>query len=211
MRQKVFVIGVLLAIGLTGVLLIRGTVLRDAAVQTDPSLLGTLWPEPRPLTGFLLSDHRGQAFAEEQFKGQWSLVFFGYTSCPDICPITMAILGHLVSQMQEQQLTVPRVFMVSLDPERDDADKLGQYVGYFGDDLTGLRGSPDQLDTLARQIGAVYERSIQDEQGNYDIAHSASVFVVDPLGRLYSVLSPPHEVSAMVSKLVAIQRHFDRG
>ena len=210
MRQKLFVIVVLLAVGFTLAGLVVGSLQRHTASQADPALMGTLLPEPRPLHDFMLSDHSGQPFGPEQFTGQWNLVFFGYTSCPDVCPTTMAVLGRVTTLMQEQTLQAPRVLMVSVDPQRDDAEKLGQYVSYFGANMVGVTGEAQQLDNLVGQIGAMYERGISDEQGAYDIAHTSSVFVVDPRGRLYAVLSPPHQAAAMVSKLVGIEKHFER-
>ena len=210
MRQKLFVIIVLLAVGLVGVGMIFGPLQRHQASPADPALLGTLWPEPMPLMDFLLRDDQGRPFGPEQLEGQWSLIFFGYTSCPDICPTTMAILGQVTTLMQEQTLRPPRVLLVSLDPQRDDAEKLGRYVSYFGANMLGVTGEAQQLDKLTGQIGAMYERGVPDEQGRYDIAHTSSVFVVDPRGRLYAVLSPPHQAAAMVSKLVGIEKHFER-
>jgi protein SCO1/2 len=122
----------------------------------------------------------------------------------------MAVLGRVATLMQEQTLQAPRVLMVSVDPQRDDAEKLGQYVSYFGANMLGVTGEPQQLDNLVGQIGAMYERGIPDEQGTYDIAHTSSVFVVDPRGRLYAVLSPPHQAAAMASMLAGIEKHFER-
>jgi protein SCO1/2 len=209
-RQKLFVIIVLLAVGLLGAGLAFGPLQRHQASAADPALLGTLWPEPKPLMDFVLSDDRGQPFGPGQLQGQWDLVFFGYTSCPDICPTTMAILEQMTILMREQGTQAPRVLMVSLDPQRDDVEKLGRYASYFGDNMVGVTGEPQQLDKLVNQIGAMYERGVPDAQGWYDIAHTSSVFVVDPRGRLYAVLSPPHQAAAMVSKLVGIEKHFER-
>lgn len=210
MRQKLFVVVVVLAVGLTGGRMIFDSFQRPGASPADPALFGTLWPEPRLLEGFVLSDHRGQTLGPEQLKGQWSLLFFGYTSCPDICPTTLSLLGRVQVQLREQGRQTPRVLMVSVDPERDDLRKLGSYVSYFGDDMLGVTGPSEELNKLLRQVGAMYERSGTDDQGNYEIAHTSSVFVVDPRGRLYAVLSPPHQVAAMAGKLVAVQQNFER-
>jgi protein SCO1/2 len=184
-RQKLFVIVLVLTVGLAGGSMIFGALQRQGASRSDPALLGTLWPEPRLLKGFLLMDHLGKEFGPDQLKGQWNLVFFGYTSCPDICPTTMSVLRQVQVQLGEQGRRAPRVWMVSVDPERDDPDKLGAYVSFFGDNMMGVTGTAEQTEILMRQMGAMFERGTPNDQGYYDIAHTSSVFVVDPRGRCH--------------------------
>jgi len=200
-----------LALAGTALLLMWGPRQHEYGGQAESLLSATLWPEPRPLKDFQFRDHTGSSFGPEQLKGQWSLVFFGYTSCPDICPTTMMLLAEVVENLRRDMPAAARVLLVSVDPDRDDETRLAGYVGHFGEAFVGLRGRPDQLQEFARQAGAMYERGASDEQGNYAVAHSSSVFVVDPRGRLYAVFSPPHQAAAMSAQLLEIRRRFERG
>jgi len=211
MRSRVLVTLLVLALAGTAFVLMRVQTQHPYANQADSTLSATLWPEPRPLLDFQFSDHDGNSFGPEQLKGQWSLLFFGYTSCPDICPTTMMLLAGVLETMRRDSREAPRVLLVSVDPERDDGTRLAGYVAHFGEGFVGLRGPTGQLQSFARQAGAMYERGASDAQGNYAVAHTSSVFVVDPRGRLYAVFSPPHQVAAMSAQLAEMQRRFERG
>ena len=174
------------------------------------TLMGTVWPQPRPLSEFQLNDHTGAVFGLDELRGKWTLMFFGYTSCPDICPTTMLILRGVVGALAEAGAGLPRVVLVSVDPERDDAETLGQYVTYFGEDFLGVRGNEGQLRSLVLQIGAMYMHGPADENGYYEVAHNASVFLVDPEARMYAAFSPPHKSADIAHKLVAIRQRYER-
>jgi protein SCO1/2 len=167
--------------------------------------MGTVLPKPRALPDFQMSDHHGQPFGLNELRGNWTLVFFGYTSCPDICPTTMMTLSGAMAELGEAE-RLPRVVLISVDPERDDDVTLGSYVGYFGKSFIGVRGSDDQLKKLALAIGAMYERAAPDENGDYEVAHSASIFLVDPEARLFAMFSPPHQSADIAKQFVTISR-----
>ncbi|MDH3589292.1 MAG: SCO family protein [Gammaproteobacteria bacterium] len=210
MRQKAFVIVLAVLIMTLSLVWYRGVApgLQPAS-QTD--LLGTVWPDPRPLPEFQLSDHSGETFDRDRLRGQWTLMFFGYTSCPDICPTTMFTLRNVAAEMDKSGVTAPTVVLVTVDPQRDDAANLARYVGNFNPDFFGVRGPDDELHVLTMQIGAMYERDAADEQGNYDVAHSASLFLVDPQARMHAVFSPPHKPADIAQKLTAIRLQYEQG
>jgi len=183
---------------------------RDGQHAIPDSLMGTLWPQPRVLGEFALIDHDGAEFGLQQLRGQWTLVFFGYTSCPDICPSTMLTLRGVSAALGETGAAQPQVVLVSVDPQRDSADKLGEYVGYFDPDFRGVTGAPEQLYALALQIGAMYELLPADENGSYEVAHSASIFLVDPQARMYAAFSPPLQSDQIAKKLVAIAHYYEK-
>lgn len=209
MRQKLFVIVLLVAVGVGLGVNFRASQ-TPASTAVDPELMGTVWPQPRPLEGFSLSDHHGADFGPAQLQGQWTLLFFGYTSCPDICPTTMLTLRTAVGTLVESGESPPRVVLVSVDPERDTADTLGRYVGHFNDAFVGVRGNDAQLEIFVRMAGGMFEREAPRDDGSYEVAHSASVFVVDPKGRMYAVISPPLKAAAVAEKLKLIRRHYER-
>ncbi len=169
------------------------------------ALMGTVLPKPRPLPDFQMFDHQGQPFGLNELRGNWTLVFFGYTSCPDICPTTMMTLRAVVAELDDIE-PLPQVVLVSVDPERDDDVTLGSYVEYFAQNFMGVRGSDEQLRKLAMAIGAMYEREEPDENGDYEVAHSASIFLVDPAARVFAAFSPPHQPGDIAKQFAAISR-----
>lgn len=211
MRQKLLVIGLLAALVVASLVLASGATRQPQAARAGSPLASVLWPVPRPLQAFQLDGPGGQAFGPAQMTGHWSLVFFGYTSCPDICPTTLKVLQDLSQIERQRGREPPRVLFVSLDPQRDDPTRLAQYAGHFGENIVGLGGDLVQLEGLLRQAGAMFEYGMADARGNYDIAHTSSVFVVDPAGRLFAVLSPPHQAPAMAARLEEIRRHYGGG
>lgn len=139
-----------------------------------------------------LSDLRGQAV----------LIYFGYTACPDICPTNLISIAHALRTLQPAELERTRVLFISVDPERDDPERLAGYVAYFHPNVLGLTGTPEQLAEVARRYGAAYRR-VEDTGSamGYLIDHSAFTAVVDPSGRLVQTLghaSPPETIQAAI-------------
>lgn len=158
-------------------------------------------PEPKPLGAFSLTDHRGNPVGAQSLKGQWSLLFFGFTYCPDICPTTLAVLNRAVSQMEDD----PRVIMVSVDPERDTVDKIANYVPNFNRDFVGFTGSFDETVNLAGQVNIAFGKVPGDEPGSYLVDHSAALVVVDPRARYVGFIKPPHQAENIAAIMSAIR------
>lgn len=152
---------------------------------------------PRPVPAVALVDHRGQPFGREQLLGHWTLLFAGYSYCPDICPTTLAQLAGLYPQLQVD-LPQLQVVMLSVDPERDSPARLASYVPAFHPQFVGVSGPHPQLLQLTRAIGLVYAM-VDDPAGSdrYLIDHSASLVVIDPLGRAVGRFAPSGQVGAM--------------
>ena len=164
-------------------------------------------PEPRVLADFSLFDQDGEKFSIEQLQGLWSLLFFGFTHCPDVCPSALYDL-HQVNEAVARsggREAAHQVIFVSVDPERDSPERLKEYAAYFDPDFLAISGSPEQLAALTRQIGVAY-RIEPHEPGsaNYTVDHSASVMLVDPRGRLHGVFPAPHDADKMARDLIAI-------
>lgn len=196
-----------LAVAFGTVALVRGQ--RPAPVP--PALLGTLREVPRELPAFTLTDQRGAAFGLERLRGAWTLVFLGYASCPDVCPTTMAMLGQLMAELRRRGAPLPQVVLVSVDPARDGLDQLGRYVAHFDPGFVGVTGPDDQLRALALPLGAMYERGTPDAHGQYEVAHSGSVFVIDPAARVHAAFAPPHQPSVIADQLALIRARHDGG
>jgi protein SCO1/2 len=167
----------------------------------SPALVaGTRLPEPRPVAEFSLQDHLGAAFGTNELRGHPSLVFFGFTHCPDVCPTTLALMAQLA---REPRLAGLRLVFVTVDPRRDDAATLASYVQAFGGAITGLRGDDAQLEPLLQSLGAA--RSVQQlAGGDYQVDHSATLFFIDTQGRLAAVFTPPFALTPLRDDLVAL-------
>jgi protein SCO1/2 len=152
----------------------------------------TMLPATTELAEFSLLDQDGAAFTRSSFEGRWNLVFFGFTHCPDVCPLTMQVLASARQQMvDEGRQELPRIVLVSVDPERDTAEVLGQYVAHFGDDTIGVSGELSELRKLTDGLGIFFEKSGLNGD-SYSVDHSAVVIVVDPDGRFHSLFGAPH-------------------
>lgn len=126
-------------------------------------------------------------------RGKVVLVFFGYTACPSVCPISLSTMTHVFSKMTSSELKRTQALFISLDPERDTPEMLQQYTGFFHPNIVGLTEHPEKIARIARQYGVRFEKKVLTGSAlGYGIAHSADIFVVDPQGKLHS--SFPHDV-----------------
>ena len=168
---------------------------------------GLLWPNPKPIQPFQVVDQSGGDFGLERLQGKWSFLFFGYTHCPDICPLTLSVMSEVRNRLDaEGSAGMPvQMLFVTVDPERDSPERLAEYVHYFNDRLTGLGGTPQQVRSLTSQFGVAFFYGAPAENGSYLVDHSAAVFLTDPLGRLVGVLSAPHEAEAMFTRFAQIR------
>lgn len=125
---------------------------------------------------FTLTSETGEEVGAEAFEGQVSLVFFGFTHCPDVCPLTLANLASQLRALPEDEREQIQVLFVSVDPARDTPELLADYTSAFGPDFVGLTGTQAQLRELTRRYRVTYSYAEPDENGNYDVSHSSGVF-----------------------------------
>lgn len=156
----------------------------------------TVLPERRPLPEFALVDHNGEPFTRERFLGRMSLVFFGFTHCPDICPATLGKLASARRQLDAAGAPLPQIVMVSVDPERDTPEKLAAYVSHFGADIVGVTGPEEELLALTEPLGIWFEKQPLGE--SYTVSHSTAVLVVNRRGELQALFGTPHRVESFV-------------
>jgi protein SCO1/2 len=174
-----------------------------ASKLNEPADLQTAFviPLPNALPDFSLLDQSGDLVNADTFRGQWDLVFFGFTNCPDICPTTLQVLASAKQKLIENgERTVPRIVLVSVDPERDTPELLGQYVDYFGEGNLGVTGELEGVSTLTAALGIYFGKS-PTEDGNYGVDHSAAVLVINPDGEFSALFSAPHTVANFVHDL----------
>jgi protein SCO1/2 len=177
-----------------------------------PDRVVTLFPDPKPLTAFALTDHENRVFDVASLKGKWSFLFFGFTHCPDICPTTLAVLARARDNIAKSTVGTEDIQFVciSVDPNRDTAGKLRQYVDYFDTTFLGVTGDNAQIGNLAGQLGAAYQVAITPGMENYPVYHSTAVFLLDPRARYHAVFTPPHDADA-ISKRFKVVREFEAG
>lgn len=174
-------------------------------------LAGVLRVDFRLLQPFKLTDHNNNVFDEKQFQNKWSFVFFGYTSCPDVCPATLYVLSSVHSLLVDETGKNPddmQVVFVSVDPARDTPEKLADYVTYFNEDFIGTTADKAEIDKLARQFGAGYILDPEIAPGIYNVSHTSAIFLVDPYGRLVATFSQPHQPSTITEQYKKIRTYF---
>lgn len=166
------------------------------------------FPEARPLPDFELRTAEGETLTPADLEGRWSLMFFGFTNCPDICPDTLAVLDAAIESLDTMGATSkPRVVFVSVDPARDDAEALRDYVRWFDEDFVGATGDDEVLKSLTRDLGIFYALDEPDpDTGFYTVDHSASILIVNPEGRVYGRFAPPLDRQAIAADLFALAR-----
>ena len=155
-----------------------------------------LFDTPRDVGDFLLTDHRGLSFTGDDLTGRWTLIFFGFTHCPDICPTTMAELAELKSQLADTEASDARVVMVSVDPARDTPDRLAQYVPYFHPDFIGVTGEFADILSVAQRLNAPF-RKVSEPDGGYQMEHSANVMLMNPRGDYHGFFRAPLDIPKM--------------
>lgn len=170
-----------------------------------PQLEATLvYPTPRVLPDFRLNRSDGKPLTLADWKGRWTVAFFGYTHCPDVCPTTLAAFKQtwaLLGQAGIQDKV--RFDFISVDPARDTPTQLGRYVGFFSKDFVAATGSDEELGRLTHALGLVYMREKSDD-GNYTVDHSASAVIIDPQGRQYGLVKPPIDAAKLARDLHAL-------
>jgi protein SCO1/2 len=174
---------------------------------TAPALTtGTLLPQRRVLAPFALTDTTGTPFTEASLEGHWTLLAFGYASCPDVCPLLLATFRDVHRRLAERQLAGQlRFVFVSVDPERDDLPSLKSYVAYFDPSFLGATGPHPELQRLTRQLGVVYQRAAEGESAlGYLVDHSATLLLIDPKGRFAAVFSAPHDAPGLAADIGAL-------
>lgn len=212
LKFSIMITSVALAAMLAGVWLVEIYREHDSRAMLLPGQAITLFPDPKPLTAFALTDHKNRVFDLASLKGKWSFLFFGFTHCPDICPTTLAVLARARDNIAKNTVGAEDIqfVFISVDPNRDTASKLRQYVDYFGTTFLGVTGDNAQIRNLAGQLGAAYQVAITPGMENYPVYHTAAVFLLDPRARYLAVFAPPHDAEA-ISKRFKVVRELEAG
>jgi protein SCO1/2 len=170
----------------------------------------TVLPEPLPLPDFELYDQHNEPFSRDSLRGRTNLLFFGFTHCPDICPATLqqlALARKQIAESGQPETSLPRIILISVDPERDTAENLARYVSAFGDGVLGATGGPEELRELTSALGIFFEKEPAGER-DYTVSHSTAVLVVDGEARLRALFSAPHKTEFFVHDVPLLASAF---
>ena len=177
--------------------------------RPDPPQLesATLYPSDfRPLAHFELTDQMGQLFGKNQLNGNWSILFFGYTYCPDICPMTLTVMNQIDSELKKHGVRVQVIF-VSVDPERDTPARLQEYLKFFNPEFRGLTDTTadqHEIKKLTASLGVFYNRPDNRQIENYLVDHSAGIFLINPDARAHALFSAPHQAAVVARDILKI-------
>jgi len=162
-----------------------------------------MFPSGKNFTGYRLTDQHGNSFTEENFKNKISVVFFGFTHCPDICPTTLTDMQAIYKNIKDAGLQTPQFVFISVDPGRDDIATLKNYIEYFNKDFVAATSDAANILSLTSQLGVAYlvEKHEAGEQ-SYQVDHSASLFVINQQAQRIGLFSAPHDVKLLSSDLI---------
>ncbi|RUO41910.1 SCO family protein [Pseudidiomarina aestuarii] len=173
------------------VALVAGIGIYNWLPQEQPQAL--VYEPARTIAPFTLDGSDGQLADNSNLEGQWTLLFTGYTFCPDICPTTMADLRKILPELQEHSVVPVKVWMISVDPQRDDVDRIQKYTSFFGENFYGVRAEHQRLYPFVNGLGLMY--SIPDEgEQDYLVNHSAAIILVNPAGNLQAIFKAEHVI-----------------
>lgn len=172
------------------------------------NLEATLLDKSKPLTAFTLIDHNNKPFNLDSLKNKWSFLFFGYTHCPDVCPLAMQVMRKVWQDPRLKSDTKSNLKMVfvSVDPDRDTPAILKSYVHYYNPDFIGVTGKADEIDNLTRQLGILYGFDEPNKNGDYNVSHSGQIILIDPKGNMRAVFSSPLTPQSIANDFIAIQK-----
>ena len=177
-------------------------------LEKKPSLItGKILVRPMEIDNFELIDQNNEAFNKKSLEGGWTVLFFGYTNCPDVCPTTIYKLAEIKNGIKEDLPSANfNTVLVTLDPDRDSSERLDEYIGYFDETMLGVTGTYENIQSFTSSLSVFYQR-INKEEG-YDFNHTASIFVFDKDGSLFATMSPANTVEEIESDFFTILNNF---
>ncbi|MBD8527980.1 SCO family protein [Pseudomarimonas arenosa] len=168
-----------------------------------------LYPEPRPVPDFQLDRADGSPLTQADLNGKWTLLFIGFTHCPDVCPTTLSTLAAALKQLDAEASTSVQILFVSVDPERDSPQRAGEYAAFFDPRIIAASADHARLEPFTRSLGLVYAKA--DDSENYGVDHSASISIISPDGRRFGLIRPPHEARKVAEDVRAVVATYGAG
>jgi protein SCO1/2 len=157
--------------------------------------------EIMPPLDFSLVDENGQAVEAEDYAGKATLVYFGYTFCPDVCPITLARLAGTLNRLDDDVRDDIQVLFITVDPARDTPEVVKRYTAAFGDEFIGITGERAEIDALTNRMRVTYEYEAPNKRGDYIVTHTSAVFAFDREGEARFLIRDSHPVADAVADI----------
>lgn len=154
------------------------------------------YKQARVVNPFIFTSHKDEPFTNAQLEGKWSWIFFGYTSCPDVCPTTLQEINFVYQDLKSVADNT-QVLLVSVDPLRDTVEKLSLYISYFNSEFIAVRGGHDALYPFARNLGLMYAIVDEIDKPSYLVDHSASMVLINPQGKIAAIFKPKHQLGEL--------------
>ncbi|HKJ49985.1 MAG TPA: SCO family protein [Gammaproteobacteria bacterium] len=209
-RWHGFPVGTLLLGGLLAAVLLTTHLL--VRPPPPPAILeGVLRADFRPLTRFYLNSRSHGPLGLDDLRGKWTFVYFGYRSCPDLCPNTLhelASFRRLLDDSGAADAGRVQVLFVSVDPARDSEEALDEYVAWFDPRFIGATAGRAAIERFARQFGADFAYGEETAPGQYTVSHSSAVFLVDPHARVVATFSEPHYAATLLAQYRGIVDYY---
>lgn len=191
----------------------------EVVVKPPEEIEDYLFWQAKDLTDFKLTGADNKTLGLNDLKGKWTFIFFGYTHCPDVCPLTMGILGQAFKLVEKYPAAYQEIqgIFVSVDPKRDTPELLKEYASYFNNKFTGVTGETAELDAFSRQMSVLYTIQPKEPQkpgdassgDDYLVTHSSTIFLVDPQGRLYGRFPPPQLPQEIAEVFIKIHTFYN--
>ncbi|MFK7702196.1 SCO family protein [Pseudomonas caspiana] len=199
-QKTVFILVAIVALilGLTVNRVLSGKGSGDQTALIDAGII--LLPQSRKLPDLMMTNQDGQPVQINELKDKWTLLFFGYTYCPDICPTTLAQLRQIKSELPKDVLGRLRVVLISVDPARDTPQQLKQYLGYFDKDFLGLTGSVPDIQKLANGVSIPFIPADTSKPG-YTVDHSGNLALLGPDGNQRGFIRAPFNTQKLLAQL----------
>lgn len=200
---------ILLAIvaSIIGYMMIRASMTPELSQEELRAQGAVVFDQPRIFSDLDLLDQHGEPFTKERLEGPWSLLFFGFTHCPDICPMTMADLARLVRDLPQDVAADTQVILVTLDPARDTPEQMQDYVAYFHPEFVGVTGEFLDIRRFANELNVAFSKTTLSDD-DYTVDHSGNIVIVNPKGDYHGFFRPPFEHERLTSTYLSIRRAF---
>lgn len=193
------------------VVLVAAMFLLPRNQRGEPPQTATELPEARPLPDVRFTADDGRATSLRELEGDFTLLFFGFTNCPDVCPLTLGMLAQARAEVAARAPSfTPRVLFVSVDPNRDTPERIAAYLRGFDPEFKGVTASDDELAPLLATLGVAVEKHVHGGE-NYNVVHNSAVYVLDPNADWIAVSTGPHDPKVLAADYLRLrQRHSGR-
>jgi len=201
----------MLRILVVGLVLLVAAFVMQPRQSVPPPELATEYPDPLPVPSVELTDDTGGVYRTEDLEQRFTLMFFGFTHCPDVCPLSMQVLAAAIDTIEANQPNlVPDVVLVSVDPARDSPSRMREYLDNFDPAFRGVTGANGRLDPLLDAFGITVMRQAL-AGNNYNMTHNAQVFVIGPQAQLIAIMSKAEDARLVASDFLKIRQRFLSG